>query len=290
MKTAISIILVLITCIIHVNGDTSINSANDSAYGANIGWLNCRGDVTNGVVIGEYVCSGYIYSANTGWIHLGDGSPTNGIQYSNMSSNDYGINHDASGNLSGYAYGANIGWVNFVTNGGPKVDLLSGVITGYVYSANAGWISLSNAFSHVQTDSIQAGTDSDSDGITDAWELQYTNSLTVLTASGDYDADGAGDVTEYLSDTDPLDPSIALTISSISMDTNGTQGNITWQSRNTRYYRIEASLALTNPAGWADSGLGLQSPDAGTNTTRTVPYGSASPQFFRVRAVRPLFQ
>jgi hypothetical protein len=39
----------------------------------------------NGAVIGDYVCSGYIYAANVGWINLGSGSPTNGIRYQNFS-------------------------------------------------------------------------------------------------------------------------------------------------------------------------------------------------------------
>jgi hypothetical protein len=58
---------------------TTINAANKHAYGANLGWLNCRGDTANGAVIGEYVCTGNIYSANVGWITVGSRSPTNGI-------------------------------------------------------------------------------------------------------------------------------------------------------------------------------------------------------------------
>src|SRR6267143_3685374 len=85
---------------------TTINSANHFACGANIGWIDCRGDAANGAVIGEFVCSGYIYAANVGWIHLGTGTPANGIRYQNNSATDYGVNHDGLGNLSGYAYGA----------------------------------------------------------------------------------------------------------------------------------------------------------------------------------------
>ena len=59
---------------------TTINAANHYAYGANLGWMDGLGDANSGVVLGEYVCSGYIYSANVGWINLGTGSPTNGIQ------------------------------------------------------------------------------------------------------------------------------------------------------------------------------------------------------------------
>src|ERR1039458_8708853 len=156
----------------------TIDAANRYAYGANLGWMDWRGDTANGAVIGEYACSGYLYSANVGWINLGSGSPTNGIYYQNLSANDFGVNQDGLGNLRGYAWGANIGWINFESTGAPKVDLRTGNFSGYVWSANCGWISLSNALAYVQTDTILAGADSDGDGIPDAWELTYTNSLT----------------------------------------------------------------------------------------------------------------
>src|ERR1039458_3266391 len=137
---------------------TTIDAANRYAYGANIGWMDWRGDTNNGTVISECVCSGYIYSANVGWINLGSGSPANQIQYQNNSAADFGVNQDGLGNLSGYAWGANIGWVNFEQlSGKPKVNLLNGQMSGYVWSANCGWISLSNAVAYVQTDTIQKG-------------------------------------------------------------------------------------------------------------------------------------
>src|SRR5262249_13519600 len=96
---------------------TTINPGNKYAYGANIGWMDSRGDTNNGAVIGEYVCSGSIYSANVGWINLGSGAPANQIQYQNNSAADFGVNQDGLGNLRGYAYGANIGWINFEATG-----------------------------------------------------------------------------------------------------------------------------------------------------------------------------
>jgi hypothetical protein len=147
---------------------TTITDTNHFAFAANVGWLEGRGDVANGAVIGEYVCSGYLYAANAGWIHLGGNAPANGIRYQNNSATDYGVNQDSLGNLRGYAYGANIGWVNFENAGAPKVDLATGKLSGCAYSANCGWISLSNAQAVVQTATITPGTDSDSDGIADA--------------------------------------------------------------------------------------------------------------------------
>ena len=71
----------------------------EACFDANTGWINCAADATNGAVIGRYVCSGFFYSANCGWIGLGSGAPTNGIRYSNNSAQDFGVNHDGEGNL-----------------------------------------------------------------------------------------------------------------------------------------------------------------------------------------------
>src|SRR5262245_14960355 len=110
---AILVLLGSCTLAATLSAATTINATNQYAYGANIGWMDWRGDVANGAVIGEYVCSGFIYAANVGWINLGDGTPANGIRYQNNSASDFGVNHDGSGNLRGYAWGANIGWLTF---------------------------------------------------------------------------------------------------------------------------------------------------------------------------------
>jgi len=91
---------------------STIDPANPYGHGANVGWINARGNGFQGAVIGQYFCSGYLYGANAGWISLGNGSPTNGMAYANNAGNDYGINHDGLGRLTGYAYGANIRTLN----------------------------------------------------------------------------------------------------------------------------------------------------------------------------------
>ena len=146
---------------------TSITNGGNYSYGANLGWIDCRGNTNNGAVIavtnaqnGYYYCAGYIYAANVGWISLGSGSPVNGYAYGNSSASDYGLNLDTAGNLRGYAYGANIGWINFENTGGARIDLTSGRFSGYAWSANCGWLSLSNTYAVLQTDMgrFQPGT------------------------------------------------------------------------------------------------------------------------------------
>ena len=262
----------------------TINATNKYAYGANIGWMDWRGNTNNGAVIGEYASSGFIYDANVGWIHLGKGSPTNGIQYQNLATNDYGVNVDAFGNLRGYAYGANIGWINFETNGAPKVDMNTGRMNGYVWSANCGWISLSNAAVAVQTDAIAPGGDSDADGLPDAWEIQNFGDLSAI-AGGNPDNDGMSNLEEYIAGTNPNDSSDNLRITYIDRGrTFPDNTTLRWTSKPTRYYTIQYRPMVEPGSVWTDSigyGFGV------SNSTFNTGYTNAL-EFYRIRAYRPL--
>jgi hypothetical protein len=265
-------------------GLTTINATNKYACGANIGWIDWRGDTNGGAVIGEYVCSGQIWAANVGWINLGSGAPTNGIRYQGLAGNDFGVNHDGQGNLRGYAYGANIGWINFETNGAPKVDFKTGRLSGYAYSPNCGWISLSNAFACVQTDTIAPGVVGNN-GLPVAWMLTYFGATNV-NVNADPDGDGASNKQEYLADTNPTDANDNLAITACNTAPGGTLATVTWKSRPTRCYRLQKNLDLATSL-WLDSGLGLVAPD-GASTTRTFADINAPMRFYRVQALRPL--
>jgi hypothetical protein len=141
-------------------------------HGVNIGWIDWEPESPSfpevGVIVSNGVISGYIYSANVGWIHLGSGSPDNGSSYSNTSGSDCGVNIDAAGNLAGYAYGANIGWINFgmdypteaLATDFPRM-LPNGTLHGFAYSANCGWITLNGT----KITAPIVDPDSDGDGI-----------------------------------------------------------------------------------------------------------------------------
>ena len=281
----LNIVAAVALAAVNASAGSTINASNRYAYGANLGWVDWRGDATNGAVIGEYVCSGFVYSANVGWISLGNGAPTNGIQYLNLSANDFGVNQDGFGNLRGYAYGANIGWVAFEANGAPRVDLKTGKISGLAYSANCGWIGLSNAVAVVQTDTIPGGLDADGNGLADAWERLHFGHTGVNPAA-DSDGDGLSNKEEYLAGTDPTDASSKLVITAYHTTPYGTGADLTWQSVMSRCYVIQKTTDLGSPA-WLDSGLGVISPD-GASTTRSFVDTSLPMRFYRVGAFRPL--
>lgn len=261
---------------------TTIDAANRYAYAANFGWLDWRSNTNNGAVIGEYVCSGYIYSANFGWINLGNGTPTNGIYYQNISSNDFGVNQDGSGNLRGYAYGANIGWINFEANGAPKVDLSSGNLSGYAWSANWGWISLSNSVAYVQTDTIQKGA-LDVNGLPIAWELQNFGH-TGVDPNADPDGDGMNNLQEYLAGTDPNNANDNLRITFVSHRVpNPPLTSVQWMAKPTRFYAVQQRNTLDANSSWSDVDV---LPNAGASSAL---FGDPTNQdFYRVRAFRPL--
>jgi hypothetical protein len=260
---------------------TTIDSTNHFAYGANIGWLEGRGDMNQGAVIGEYVCSGFIYSANVGWISLGSGAPANGIYYQNALATDFGLNQDGAGNLRGYAYGANIGWIAFETNGVPRVDLQTGKLSGYAWSANCGWISLSNAVASVQTDTIARGVDANLDGLPDAWELQNFGTIN-LNVNADPDHDGQSNLQEYLAGTNPNDGDDCFRITYVARTNLFT--TLEWTSEATRSYTVQFRPALDISSRWMDSispGFGVSNATFTTGFTNT-------PEFYRIRACRPL--
>jgi Bacterial TSP3 repeat len=271
-----------------VSAATTIDPFNKYAYGANLGWLDWSGgsgQTTTGVVIGQYVCSGYIYSANVGWINLGSGSPANQIQYQNNSATDFGVNQDGLGNLSGYAYGANIGWITFEqAYGQPRINLITGQMSGSVWSANCGWISLSNVVAYVQTDSISPGA-LDVNGLPIAWELQNFKQ-TGIDPNADPDGDGLNNRQEYLAGTDPNLAGSNLKIIDYMFASGGTSNAIAWNSVTTRYYYLQKSLSL-NSNVWTDSGLGLIPPASGAISFKFTDT-NAPARFYRVQAVRPL--
>jgi hypothetical protein len=273
---------------------STINTTNKWAWSSGAGWINCRTDSTNGAIMGEYVCSGYWYSPTAGWIHLGNGSPSNGVYYATNSASDYGVNHDGKGHLSGYAWCASFGWINFGwTNNpdasdAPKVDLKTGVCSGYAWGGSLGWIGLSNMSAYLETDLMSSGADANSNGIPDAWEIAETGStnLNILSPTNDYDGDTFTDYEEYIAGTSPTNRNDFLSMAGFSW-LSGTNLQLAWSSKETRLYRVEKKNNLFDN-NWVDSGFGLISSDSESNTVRQLPI--ATQAFYRIKAVLPLSQ
>lgn len=100
-------------------------------------------------------------------------------------------------------------------------------------------ITLSDTFAAPSTTS----TDTDVDGIPDAWEQQHFGNLTTAHATSDYDGDGASDFFERLSLTNPKDRDSLLAIG--IHDAGTTQPMVGFDSVIGVSYRIERSFHLS---------------------------------------------
>jgi uncharacterized repeat protein (TIGR01451 family) len=122
---------------------SNIDPTDKFAWSANTGWINLNPQCTGceGVTVYADHLEGYAWSESIGWMRMGSHTGGGAHTYANISSDDYGVNLDATGVLSGYAWSATIGWINFNPNhGGVTVDLSTGEFDGYAWSESVGWI------------------------------------------------------------------------------------------------------------------------------------------------------
>ena len=273
---------------------STISPTNRFTYAANFGWLNWRTNplALDAPVIETTMLHGKVYSANVGWIDLGDGTPSTTSGYS-QTGGDIGVNHNGAGALSGYAYGANIGWVYFdpTIAAPPRVDLVTGALSGYSYSANCGWINLAGVKTRLHPGAdldVLAGGGS-GDGIADSWEIEkaaaagYGSSLSLLgaNANSDFDGDGISDRDEYLADTNPFSTGSRFAVTDFQFDPLTGNIDLDWTGSTRRSFTIWCSSDLQT---WTQVG----STQTGGSAALSLGGPSTSHLFFRVKADVPL--
>ncbi len=177
-----------------VFAQSNVSPTNKHAWGENIGWTNWRdaNATAQGAVIGATFLSGYVWGENVGWINLGDGAPTNGVNYANTDGADSGVNVLANGDLDGLAWGENIGWVNFGTTpfvAAEGARIFGGRLLGYAWGENVGWINLDTPTAG-QFVGLNCAADLNNDGFVNASDLA---TLLGLWGSSNWLADLNGD-------------------------------------------------------------------------------------------------
>ena len=192
---------------------SNVAPAQKFGWQENTGWMNWRdaNGATQGVVIGTTFLRGFAWGENIGWINFGDGTPSNGTSYTNLSGNDFGVNVGATGLLTGLAWGENVGWINF----GPfaslpaaqqaRVDLPAARIRGFAWGENIGWLNLDDASKFVGLDC----PDTDGDGVNncvDGCPNDAAKTAPGQCGCGVADTDTDGDGTANCNDGCPNDP------------------------------------------------------------------------------------
>jgi uncharacterized protein (TIGR03790 family) len=89
-------------------------------------------------------------------------------------------------------------------------------------------------------------TDVDADGLSDQWEIDWFESATNATPTGDADGDGQNHLEEFIAGTDPTSSGSALAVTALIADPVEGLPRLTFGAVSTRAYRVE----------WADDSIG----------------------------------
>ncbi|HUL50970.1 MAG TPA: hypothetical protein VLU94_00150, partial [Candidatus Nitrosotalea sp.] len=89
--------------------------------------------------------------------------------------------------------------------------------------------------------------DSDGDGMDDAWEVEHFGTLD-RDGTGDFDGDGATDLFEFLTGTDPTNALSVFRVEIISVTGSGQSPAMTWSMVPGKFYHVQFKDDLSNPA------------------------------------------
>ncbi|BCU75299.1 sialate O-acetylesterase [Luteolibacter sp. LG18] len=127
---------------------------------------------------------------------------------------------------------------------------------------------------------LNPATDTDGDGMPDAWETLNGLNPAVSNPNADPDGDGASNLQEYLAGTDPLSKTSVFALTSHAVTPGGLA--ITWQSIPGTSYAIESSTDLTS---WSPVTGKEEIRAAATSSITTVPMNGGR-RLFRVKVLR----
>ena len=128
--------------------------------------------------------------------------------------------------------------------------------------------------------------DADSDGMDDAWELNWFGSTNAPNGdpNDDWDGDGFINIDEFVANTIPTDSRSLLALTGMTPLSNGWR--ITWQSVSNRLYSIDRSGNIQT--GWGPRPVASNLPGSGSGaSTYSDAPNTMSPVFYRVGVQQP---
>lgn len=126
------------------------------------------------------------------------------------------------------------------------------------------------------------GPDSDGDQMDDDWEMAYFSTLS-RDGTGDFDSDGASDVSEFQAGTDPTDLGSILRVISIN-SLNGGQMRLVWSSSPGRAYQVQYKDNIDD-AQWSNLGAPI-TPVSTTASANDAPANGRAHRFYRVQLIQ----
>lgn len=127
---------------------------------------------------------------------------------------------------------------------------------------------------------VEPATDSDGDGLPDAWERNYFGS-TDGAASDDADGDGVNNLQEFRTGTNPADRESAAII--LSVQARGADVIIRFQTVHAKMYQLEKSSSLTGTP-WSAIGAALPGNGSEISATDSGAAGTSG-RFYRLRVL-----
>jgi len=132
-----------------------------------------------------------------------------------------------------------------------------------------------------------AGPDSEGDGMDDNWEMAYFSTL-ARDGSGDFDGDGASDLDEFRSGTNPANNNSILRVLRLTTSAMPSPGLmrttvLLWSASPGKTYRVQFKEDINAP--WADLPGDITAGGTSASTTHTAA-APASVGFYRVLLVQ----
>jgi GH25 family lysozyme M1 (1,4-beta-N-acetylmuramidase) len=154
------------------------------------------------------------------------------------------------------------------------------------YSDNS--LSIGGLSNYVIFDNIRVETvssDSDADGLADAWEVQYFGSIGA-TPQLDFDGDGASNLAEYFAGTNPTNAASAFRFTGALWSNDSIR--LDWTTVGGRSYAVQFAANLTgSPTNFADLSSVIAVSGSTEGVTNYLHVGGAtnSAGYYRVRLV-----
>jgi hypothetical protein len=161
--------------------------------------------------------------------------------------------------------GTNMSWMATATDLDGKSRILNGEVDMGAY------------------ETIPHLVDTDTDGMPDWWEWEYSHSMTGITTVLDMDTDGFSNVQEYLADTDPSNSNSLLQVTGITHSHGGVC--VSWKGGvwSKQYVEMRSGLSSTGEIWQATY---TNQPPTVSETNIVIPDTTNQTLFYRIRVER----